>query len=106
MALLFPLISTSIVQAVGAASAQFSATMAAGELWSFQSTTNCFIAQGANPTAAAANGSVAVAAGQLVLIDGALGAKLAVIQQAAGGSASLCRMRVDGDPRGSRFPTG
>ncbi len=90
--ILYPLPSTSIVVAVGAASVQFSATLGAGELWGFQSTTACYIAQGANPTAAAANGSVAVAAGQLVLLDVSQGAKVAVIQQAAGGNASLVKM--------------
>lgn len=85
--------STTI--AVGAASAQFATSMNPGELWGFASTTACAIAQGANPTASAGagSGSVALPAGQLVVIDGTAGAKLAVIQQAAGGFASLFRLR-------------
>lgn len=94
MAIFSPVSSSSIVKAVGAASVAFGATMEAKEVWGFSSTTNCFIAQGATPTASAGNGSVAVAAGQLVIIDGGVGADLAVIQQAAGGFASLCRIKV------------
>jgi hypothetical protein len=76
--------------AVGAVSAQFPlGTMSAGHLFVFSSSTDCWIAQGANPTAAKAAGSMFVQKGALVYIDGAQGARLAVLQDAAGGNASL-----------------
>ena len=89
--ILTPLTSTSDSQAVGAVSAQFTPTMTADEVWMFISTTNCWIAQGANPTAAAADGNMFVPANVFVMISGRAGAKLAVIQASAGGTASLTR---------------
>jgi hypothetical protein len=90
----YPVTSTSDSQAVGAASAQFSPTMEADQVWMFISTTNCWIAQGTNPTAAAADGNMFVPANVFVMIDGGVGAKLAVIQASAGGTASLTRCKA------------
>lgn len=89
----FPITSTSDSQAVGAASAQLSPTMAAGEVYVFISTTNCYVLQGANPTATAGDGSMFWPANVPLYIDGGLGAKLAVIQASAGGTASLTKCR-------------
>lgn len=84
------------VVAVGAASATFPniIAMAAGETYVFTSTVACYIKQGAAPVASAAAGSALVPAGVQVLIDGALGIKLAVIQASTGGSASLVRAKA------------
>lgn len=91
----FPDTSTSDSQAVGAASAQFTPTMANGEKYIFVSTTNCWLAQGADPqTAAAADGSMYWPANTPLIIDGGLGPKLAVIQATAGGTASLTKCRT------------
>lgn len=81
--------------AVGAASAQFTniVAMAAGQHYMFCSNIACWIKQGLNPTASAAPGSMYVPANVQVDIDGGVGIKLAVIQDAAGGKASLTRMR-------------
>jgi hypothetical protein len=81
-------IVNSLYSAVGASSVQF-ADMTAGKRYIFRSTTDCFVKQGANPTAAAAAANLAVKAGECVYIDPALGLKLAVIQASAGGHATL-----------------
>lgn len=87
-----PDISTSDFKAVAGASAVFDASMGSTEFWVFTSNTNCYINQHASaPVASAADGSLFVAAGASVLISGKHGAKLAVIQDSAGGSATLCR---------------
>lgn len=87
--------ATADVAALGAASVQFALAMDASELYLFASSGACWIKQGANPTASAAAGSLFVPANVVVTIDGALGAKLAVIQDgAATGKASLALARV------------
>lgn len=70
------------------------ATMAAGQMWWFISTAACWILQGANPTATKAVGSLYVPANFYILIDGAQGAKLSVLQDSAGGNAVM--QRLDG----------
>jgi streptogramin lyase len=82
--------------AVGAASAQFAniTAMAAGQMFMFVSSTACWIKQGSNPTASAAPGSMYVPANTIVFISGANGVKLAVIQDAAGGKASLTQVQL------------
>ena len=90
---LAPVTGTSDTQAVSGTAATMAPTMAAGEVWLFVSSTNCYIAQGAAPEATAGDGSMFVPAGVIIPIDGALGAKLSVIQAAAGGTASLTRAR-------------
>lgn len=89
--ILAPDTTSSDSQAVGAASAPFTSTIGKNEIWMFVSTTNCWIAQGANPTAAAADGNMFVPANVIVPISGLGGEKLAVIQASAGGTASLTR---------------
>lgn len=97
MSLITPVTSRSEPLDVGAASAQFATlnAMAAGQWFRFFSNVACWIAQGADPTAAANTaGSMPVAAGEAVLINGALGAKLAVIQDTGGGKAVLTPVQV------------
>jgi hypothetical protein len=68
-------------------------TMAAGQLFMFQATTDCWIAQGTGAVVATKGaGSFFVQKGIQILIDGAQGAKLAVLQDAAGGNASLVQV--------------
>lgn len=93
MATYFPVTSTSDVQAVSGISAQMSPTMEVDQVWMFACNVDCYIAQGANPTAAVADGSMFVPAGEVIYIDGGVGAKLAVIQASSGGFASLTRLR-------------
>lgn len=85
--------STALAVTVSGVSADFSATMVAKEYWLFVSSTNCWITQGATPTAVAgAAGNMYVPANTPIVIDGRCGASLAVIQATAGGSASLTRL--------------
>lgn len=83
--------------AVGAASAEFPNinTMAAGQYFVFCSSVACWIKQGTNPVASAAAGSMFVPANVQVMIDGALGTELAVIQASTGGTASLVRVKAE-----------
>ena len=77
--------------------AQFSgiaSTMIAGQFWWFVSNAPCWILQGANPIALKAATSLYVPQNVYVLIDGAQGAKLSVLQDGTGGNA--CMQRLDG----------
>lgn len=79
---------------VTSSSQQFSVVLAAKQAWVFRSSVACRINQGANPTASTAAGSAYIAAGEAVLVDGALGAKLAVVREGAvDGGATLTRVR-------------
>jgi len=92
-----PIAGASDFVAIAAASAQFTgigATLVAGQAWRLTSTTDCYYQQGANPTAAAAAGSEFLQKGQPVMLDGAQGGKVALIQSAAGGFATI--QRCDG----------
>ena len=90
--ILSPDCTTSLQIAVGAASVPFVSTMAAGSFWIFVSSTACWIKQGAGtPVATAGALSMYVPANTIIVIDGKAGANLAVIQDAAGGKASLTR---------------
>lgn len=89
---LYPDTSTSDSQAVGAASATMTPTMAKTETWMFVSSTDCWISQGAAPTAAAADGNMFVPAGVIITLSGKGGAKLAVIQASVAGTCSLTRV--------------
>lgn len=89
----FPITTTSDSQAVTAIAATMSPTMVAGDVWLFISTTNCYIAQDAAPTAAAADGSLFWPANVPLELDGGLGAKLSVIRATADGTASLTKTR-------------
>jgi len=75
--------------AVGAAAANIAVnSLRPGCLYVFSSSTDCWISQG-NATAAKAAGSMFVAKGVEVVIDGTNGPFLSTLQDAAGGNASL-----------------
>lgn len=78
-----PVTSSALRLVIDAVAASFTATMLDDQFFVFTPSVACYIAQGAAPTASAANGSTYVAAGESVLIDGGVGAKLSVIR--AGG---------------------
>lgn len=82
--------------AVAAAAAQFTGlvAMANGQFFVFVSTTNCWIKQGANPTATKAAGSMFWPANVPIILAGQDGAKLSVIRDSADGTASLTPVRV------------
>lgn len=83
---------SKVVTAVTATAASFSAGMVAGssQFWRFVSTTNCWILQGATPTAVANTvGNMLVPAGQEVYLDGRNGADVSVVRDTADGHASL-----------------
>lgn len=86
----------TVYLAVGATSAQSGMTMIDGSRYVFVSSTACWVALGASPTAAKqTNGSHYVPANvpvEFFCTNGAV--KLAVIQDAAGGSSTLS-MAVD-----------
>lgn len=83
-------------KAVAVGSTTFDLSMADGQRYRFVSTTDCWINQHATaPTAvAAADANVFVKAGEVVVVDGTLGAKLAVIRATADGSACLSHLRA------------
>lgn len=90
--ILCPDTTTSDSQAVSGVNAVMTPSMAADEIWIFVSTTNCWIAQHASaPVAAAADANMFIPANVIMPISGRAGAKLAVIQASAGGTASLTR---------------
>lgn len=74
---------------VGAASVQHTLVLTPNVRYLFVSSTLCYIKQGVNPTATAATGNALVPPNFPVIIEGNLGAKLAVLQHTAGGSATL-----------------
>jgi hypothetical protein len=77
-------------QAVGAASAQFTKTMVEGSRYILTSTTAAWVAIGANPTAAKADGSFYLPANTpLVIMCRGAAVKVAILQDAAVGNASL-----------------
>lgn len=88
-----PITTTSDSVTVSGTSAQFTVAMVNGKKYIFISTTNCWVAQAANPTAAAADGNMFWPASVPLIVDGGVGAKLAVIQASAGGTASLTECR-------------
>lgn len=93
----FPVITSGAdFVAVGATSAQFPniTAMAVNQYFLYSSNVASWIKQGSNPTASAAAGSMFVPAGYPVIICGADGAKLATIQDATGGKASLTPVRM------------
>lgn len=97
MPLLCPVTSLSDQLDVEATSAQFATIddMAADRFYRYCCTVPSWIAQGADPTASAAAGNMFVDAGEVVLIDGALGAKLAAIREGGSdGKATLTPLRV------------
>ncbi len=91
-----PITASSDSSTVTVSSQQFGTivAMAPGQFFAFVSSTACWIKQAADPTASAADGSMFVPAGVIVMIDGTNGVKLAVIRDAADGKASLTPVRV------------
>lgn len=89
MALIVPVASRSDVTAVGAVAATSGLTMAAGFYYLFVSNTDCFIAQGASPTATASDASMFVPSRTPIVLAGSNGAALSIIRDTADGKASL-----------------
>ena len=96
MPLIIPVTASSDKLDVGVASAQFATlnALANGRIYRFICTVACWIKQAANPTASAAAGNMYVGANEVVLIDGALGAKLAVIRASGDGVATLTPVKL------------
>jgi hypothetical protein len=90
-----PLSAQSEKQAVGASSTPF-ATLDSAKLYEYVSTVDTWVAQGATPTAAAASGSLFVAAKRVLLVHGGYGAVLAQIQDAGAGVATLTPLAIMG----------
>jgi hypothetical protein len=88
--------ANSDYQAVTSTSAELAGTtMVAAGLYVLTCDVDCYVKQGAAPTASAADGSMLVPAGMPLLIDGAQGAKLAVIRKgSADGVCTLQRMAL------------
>lgn len=93
LGMLVPISTDSKYLGVTTASQDIITTMEPGERYVFTSTVDCYIEQGAAPTAAASDGSFLVPAGMPVVIDGAEGAELAVLGLVAG-VATLTRMKL------------
>lgn len=89
-----PIAGASDFKTVAGTEVDFDTVMAAGEKYIFTSTTACYIRQGTAPIAASAgDGSMLVGPYVEVLIEGNEGPNLSVIQAAAGGSATLQKVR-------------
>jgi hypothetical protein len=105
VAVIAPVISTSIEKAVGVAIA-FGAHMAPtasqginSSFWQFVSNTGCWIRQDSaanlvGTPASAGNGSMYVPPNTPVILDGINGDDLGVIQDTAPGKASLTKVRI------------
>lgn len=90
--MLYPDTTTSDVQAVTITAATMTPAFATTETWMFVSSTDCYIAQGAAPTATAADGSMFVPAGVIITLSGKAGAKVSVIRATVDGTCSLTRV--------------
>lgn len=86
-----PVPSKSKVATVTATHAEFGAALPAdAKFFALASSTNCWIAQGTAPVAAAGTaGSTFVGAGQIVYLDGRNGAEVSIVRDTADGKASL-----------------
>lgn len=89
MSLRVPLTDQSDVTAVAATAATSGLTMVAGRTYLFVSNTDCYIKQGATPTATAADGSMFVPSRVPIELSGDNGAALSIIRDTADGKASL-----------------
>jgi hypothetical protein len=78
-----PVTASADYKTVDGTSRQFDTTMVNGKFWVFESSVACLINQGTNPTAAAADANTLIGPFEPVMIDGRLGAKLAVIKAGA-----------------------
>ncbi len=94
MSFVIPVTSSSDLTAIGAAAATFALSMEPGLCYLFVANTDCFVLQGANPTATAADGSMFVPSRSAVVLSGDNGAKLSVIRDTADGKASLTPIQV------------
>ena len=81
-AYLVPVAGASTHLSVTDVSAEFDVDLGATETFLFTCDTDCYVAQGAAPTAAAADGSMVIPARQPIVIDGAEGARVAVVRVA------------------------
>lgn len=91
--------ATSQMVTVGVAEVDFGTPMdvtpRGHAFYEFVSSTNCWIKQGTAPVAATAGaGSKYCHAGERVFIDPLKGVNLSVIQDTAGGKASLTKLRL------------
>lgn len=87
-----PVAGSSVRTTVTVASQQISLADPAG-FYQFTTTVACYVAQGANPTASAANGSQIVGPNESLIVSAAQGAKLAVIRiGAVDGEATLTKV--------------
>lgn len=94
-AMLIPVAGTSDFQAVTGSSVELAGTtMVATGLYVLTCSVDTWVKQGAAPTAAAADGSMFVPAGLPLLIDGAQGAKLAVLK--VGATDGVCTLQTMG----------
>jgi hypothetical protein len=84
----------SYVAVTGASTVFPTLEMTAGTWYAYSANTDSWIQQGASPAAAKSAGSMFVAKGQIVLLDGAQGAQLATLQDSASGAASLVQVTV------------
>lgn len=94
MSALVPILNSATLSkfsTVTATSAVIGLVLAAGQLYVFNASTDCYVMQGATPTAAASNGSWFVKAGSPMVVDGNQGAGLAVVRLAADGVCTLAR---------------
>lgn len=92
LGMLVPVAGSSDFQGVTDTSAELAGTtMVVTGLYVFTCDVDCYVKQGATPTAAAADGSMLVPAGMPLLIDGAQGAELAVIRK--GSSDGVCTLQ-------------
>lgn len=94
MSLLVAIASGSDVTAVTVTAATSGLAMQAGVTYRFVANTDCFIKQGASPTATAADGSMFVPARDVVYLSGDNGAALSIIRDSADGKASLTPVQV------------
>lgn len=91
---LTPEIPGTDVKAVGSASTLFDLTLENGRTYVLTTTTASWVAQGSAPTAVAGtDGNFYLPANVQLRVDGACGAKLAIIRAAADGFASLAYNR-------------
>ncbi len=86
--------ANAVYSTVLVGAAEITDTLTTGKLYVFTSTTNCWIAQGAAPTASAAAGSMFVPAGVAVLLNGGFGAAVSVIRNTADGACTIVPVSV------------
>lgn len=94
-----PVTSTSDSMAVTGTAATMAPAMTDGSYWGFVCSVACWVKQGtaaalAISPATAADGSMYIPAGVVVLFDGTIGDSLSVIRDSTSGTASLTRAKV------------